>query len=79
MPTRSIFCFLYKLDDLVIAHRTRIRINQNNFMTGRRDRLKEKHPEVWHEVARDAIVWIVEQYFHLPSPGGNYHEPFHLR
>jgi hypothetical protein len=30
--------------------------------------LQEKHPEVWHKVARNAIVWIVEQYFHLPSP-----------
>jgi hypothetical protein len=27
--------------------------------------LEQKHPEVWHEVARDAIVWIVEQDFHL--------------
>ena len=69
MPTRSIFFFLYKPDDLVIAHRTRIRINENNVMTGRRDRLQEKHPQVWHEVSRDTIVWIVEQYFHLPSPG----------
>jgi len=33
--------------------------------------LQEKHPEVRHEVARDAIVWIVEQDLHLPiSPGG---------
>jgi hypothetical protein len=31
--------------------------------------LQEKHPEVWHEVARDAIVWIVEQDLHLPISG----------
>jgi hypothetical protein len=24
---------------------------------------------VWHEVARDAIVWIVEQDLHLPISG----------
>ena len=38
--------------------------------------LKEKHPEVWHEVAGNAIIWIVEQYFHLPSPGFHYQSLF---
>jgi hypothetical protein len=38
-------------------------------MAGRRDRLEEKHPEVWHEVARNAIVWIVKEYLHLPISG----------
>jgi hypothetical protein len=49
-------------------------------MTGRRDRLQEKHPEVWHEVARDAIVWIVEQDLHLPISGSELiSKPFQLR
>jgi hypothetical protein len=35
-------------------------------MAGWRNRLQEKHPEVWHEVASDTIVWIVEQDLQLP-------------
>jgi hypothetical protein len=33
------------------------------------ERLEEKHPEVRHKVARDAIVWTVEQDLHLPISG----------
>src|SRR5215217_2095921 len=61
--------FFYKLNDLIVAHRTRIGVNQNNLMTGRSERLQEKHPEVRHKVASDTIVWIIEQYLHLSSPG----------
>lgn len=25
---------------------------------------------MWHEVARNAVVWIVKKYFRLPSPVG---------
>jgi hypothetical protein len=45
-----------------------------------RECLKEKHPEVWHEIAGDAIVWIVEQDLHLPISGSELiSKPFHLR
>src|SRR5689334_13167795 len=58
------FLFLYEPDDLFITHRPRIGINEQNFMTGRRDGLQQKHPEMRHEVARDAIVRVIEQDFH---------------
>ena len=54
------FFFFYKPDDFLVTHRPRVRVDQNNLMTRRSERLQEKHPKVWHEVARDTIVWIVE-------------------
>jgi hypothetical protein len=29
-------------------------------MAGGRERLQQKHPEVRHEVLRDAVIWVIE-------------------
>jgi hypothetical protein len=50
----------HKLNDLVISHWTGIGIDQNNLVGFWGECLEQKHPEVWHEVARDTIVWIVK-------------------
>src|ERR1041385_877115 len=55
----------HKLNNLIIAHRPRVGINQNYFMTRRGYGLQQKHPEVRHKVARHPVVGIVEQDFHV--------------
>ena len=61
----------HKLNYLVITHWTGIGIDQNNLVLWWSKGLQEKHPEVRHEVASDAIIWIVEQDLHLPISGSN--------
>ncbi len=41
-------------------------------MAAGRERLQQKHPQVRHEVLRDAIVRIVEKYFQFAGPGAPY-------
>jgi hypothetical protein len=57
-----------ELDQLGVAHRLGIAIDQNNLMAGGRERLQQKHPEVGHEVLRDAVVGVVQKDFQFASP-----------
>ncbi len=52
------------LRDARLVHRLRVPVDQHDFMAGRRERLKEKHPQMRHKVSRNAIVRAIEQYFH---------------
>ena len=52
------------LRDARLVHRLRVAVDQHDFMAGRRERLEEKHPQVRHEIFRNAIVGTIEQYFH---------------
>ena len=45
-------------------------INEDHLMTGRGDRLKQKHPEVRHEVARHPVVRVVQQNSHVEKIDG---------
>jgi len=56
--------FLYELNELALVHRLRISVHQEHFMSWRRNCLKQKHPEVRHKIACDAIVWIIKEDFH---------------
>src|SRR4051812_40497479 len=33
-------------------------------MLWRGQRFQQKHPQMWHEVSRDAVIRIIEKYFH---------------
>jgi hypothetical protein len=48
------------LHQFFIVHRLRVPIEQQNVMFGRRKRLKKEHPQMRHEVAGNAVVWIIE-------------------
>ena len=37
-------------------------------MAGGRERLQKKHPKVWHEVLRDAVVGVIEKDFQFAGP-----------
>ena len=54
----------HETHDLGIAHRLRVAVDQQHFVSRRRKRLEEKHPEVRHEVRGHAVVGIVEQNSH---------------
>ena len=53
-----------ELRNLAFVHWSGIAINQQDFMCGRCQSLKQKHPEVGHEVAGDAVVRVVKQNSH---------------
>jgi hypothetical protein len=57
-----------ELDQFGIAHRSCVAIDKNNFMAGRGERLQQKHPQMRHEVLRDAIVGVIEKYFQFAGP-----------
>ncbi len=68
MPTSPTPSVDNELDQFGVAHRSCVAVDQNNFMAGGRERLQQKHPEVRHEVLRDAIVGIVEKDFQFAGP-----------
>ena len=51
-------------NELSLVHRLSISIYKEYFVSGRSNRLKQKHPKVWHKIASHTIVWIVEEDFH---------------
>ena len=51
----------HELNQLGVAHRLRVAIDQNHFMPAGRKRLQQKHPKVGHEVLRDTVVGVIEQ------------------
>src|ERR1039457_575095 len=57
----------HELDKLRIVHWFRVAVQQNYFVLRRRSRLKQKHPQMWHEVAGDAVIRIVEKNSHKRS------------
>ena len=65
IPTSPIRLSSDELDQFGIAHRSGVAVDQNDFMTGGRERLQQKHPEVRHEVLRDAVVGVVSQVIQL--------------
>ncbi len=52
-----------ELDQIGVTHGACIAIDQNDFMAGGRERLQQKHPEMRHEVLRDAVVGVIEKDF----------------
>ena len=54
----------HETDDLGIAHRLCVAVDQQHFVSRGRKCLQEKHPEVRHEVCGHAIVGIVKQNTH---------------
>ena len=69
-PDKSDLLLAHKLNNLVIAHRAGVGINQGYLVTGRGDCLKQKHPEVRHEVARHPVVRVVQQNSHVEKIDG---------
>jgi hypothetical protein len=57
-----------ELDYFGVAHRSCVAIDQKNFVAGGRERLQQKHPEMRHEVLRDAVVGVVEKNFQFAGP-----------
>ena len=50
----------HEADQLGIAHRLRIAVDQQDFVPRRGERLQQKHPQVRHEIAGHAVVRIVK-------------------
>ena len=61
-----------ELDQFGVAHRSCVAIDQKDFMAGGRKRLQQKHPEVRHEVLRDAVVGVIKKDFQFAGLG---HQP----
>ena len=55
---------LAKLDELRPRHRLGIAVDKDDFVFLRRQRLQKKHPQMRHEIPRDAVIGVVEQNFH---------------
>ena len=53
--------FTYVSRDAVLIHGLSVAVDQKNFVALGSKRLKEKHPQMRHEVARDPIVGVIEQ------------------
>ena len=50
----------HEAHQLLLGHRARVAVNQKHFVSRRRQRLKQEHPEVRHEVTRHPVVRVVE-------------------
>src|SRR5262249_28801184 len=55
---------LCELHQFAFRHGSRISIVEQHFMFRRSDRFQQKHPKVRHEISRNAVVGVVEEYFH---------------
>ena len=51
-----------------------VAVDQEHLMSGRGERLQQKHPQVWHEILRHAVVGAIEEDLH----GGAGHREFGL-
>ena len=51
--------FFHKLRNTCFIHRLGVAIDQDYFVTGRRQRLQKEHPEMRHEVARNSVVRVI--------------------
>ena len=51
-------------DEFRVVHGFRVTVQQYYFVPRRSSRLQQEHPQMWHEVASNAIVRIMEQNFH---------------
>ena len=59
---------LDEFDELLVVHPLRVPVDQDDLMSRRRQCLKQKHPQVRHEIARHAVIRIVQKNFHLLFP-----------
>ncbi len=59
-PDKPDLVLLHELYDLIVGHRLGVAVNQNHFMTGRRECLQQKHPEMRHEVSRHTVIRVIE-------------------
>jgi hypothetical protein len=41
-------------------HGLGVTIDQDNFMNGWSQRLQKEHPQMWHEIARNPVIGVVE-------------------
>ena len=51
---------------LLLAHSLRVAIHQEDLMSGRSQRLQQKHPQMGHEVVGDFVIRIIQQNVHGP-------------
>jgi hypothetical protein len=58
------------LRDLSLIHGLGIAVDQENFVSRRSQRLQQEHPQVRHEIPRDAIIGVIEQDSHDSSSCG---------
>jgi hypothetical protein len=56
--------FADKSCDARLIHGLCVSVDQNDFVAGGSQRLEKKHPQMWHEIARDPIIRVVQQYPH---------------
>ncbi len=58
--------FQHKASDAVFIHGLGVAIDKQHFMSGGSERFEEKHPQMRHEVAGDAVIGVVKQNSHRP-------------
>ena len=58
---KSDVVFPHESRDAVFIHWLCVAINQQYFVAGRSQCLEEKHPKMWHEITRDAVIGVVKQ------------------
>ena len=51
----------HELNQFGVGHRLGIAVDQNHLVAAGRKRLQQEHPEVRHEILRDAVVGVIEQ------------------
>ncbi len=61
---QSNIVFTHVLRDAGFVHGLGVPVDQHHFVAGRGQRLQQEHPQMRHEVSRNAIVGAIEQYFH---------------
>src|SRR5438067_496079 len=63
-PDQADFLLLNEPYQFLVGHWLGVSVNQQYLVTCWRQRFKQKHPEVRHEVARHAIIRVVQKDFH---------------
>ncbi len=61
------FLFLDETGNAIFIHGLRVAVDQQNFMSGGSEGFEQEHPEMRHEIARDTVVWVVQQNSHNSS------------
>ncbi len=59
-PYQSDSFFFRVAHQLLLVHRLGVPVHQYHFMSRRRQRLQQKHPQMRHEIPRHAIIRVIE-------------------
>ena len=57
--------FAHETGDAGFIHALRVAVDEHYFVALGSQRLEEKHPKVGHEIARDAVIGVVQQNAHM--------------